>query len=160
MTAAKTAEGEAPRRHPPGAGFPVVGVDLHWDARLARSRQRLTGRHSGRVREIAGLRRVTTLSLADTKVTGAGLAELSAVEKLTTLCLDDARITDRALSNVTKLRFLENLDLRSTYIGDAGLAELGKLKNLKTLNLRYARASNDAIATFQRTHPDIRIVDD
>ena len=80
----------------------------------------------------ADLEKVTELTLANTKITDAGLKEVAKLQKLTRLILYHTRITDAGLKEVAKLQKLTTLSLAYTQITKAGVAELKKaLPNCK-----------------------------
>jgi Leucine-rich repeat (LRR) protein len=73
------------------------------------------------------------VSFAGTKVTDAGLKELPGLRNLTTLSLGDTKVTDEGLKNLAGLKDLSELDLSLTQTTDKGLKELAGLKNLAML---------------------------
>src|SRR5437667_186930 len=81
-----------------------------------------------------GLNALTTLLLAGTQVTDAGLKELarpdSGLKALTTLDLHLARVSDAGLKELARpdngLKALTTLYLPETKVTDAGIAELKK----------------------------------
>ncbi len=75
------------------------------------------------------------LSLGNTKVTDAGLKELKGLKNLTTLELMWTPVTDVGLKELKDLKNLESLSLSITQVTDAGMKELKDLKNLKSLFL-------------------------
>ncbi|MEC8989403.1 MAG: hypothetical protein VYB66_09150, partial [Verrucomicrobiota bacterium] len=75
------------------------------------------------------------------------------LEKLTTLSLAGTKITDAGLKDVAKLKQLTNLILMgnpSTEITDAGLKELAKLQQLKDLYLGYTKVTKAGEAELQK----------
>lgn len=60
---------------------------------------------------------------------------LKAFKKLHELSLADSRVTDAGLKEVARFEMLTKLDLTRTAIGDAGLQEIARLKNLTILTL-------------------------
>ena len=84
---------------------------------------------------LSSLNDLRFLSLAETRVSDAGLTHLKSLTKLQELHLDHSDITDEGLKLLTSLPNLEILDLKGTRITDAGLIEVGRLKKLKGLYL-------------------------
>lgn len=84
---------------------------------------------------LSSLNDLRFLSLAETRVSDAGLLHLQAMTKLQELHLDHSEITDEGLKSLTTLPSLEILDLKGTRITDAGLMEVGRLTQLKGLYL-------------------------
>jgi Leucine-rich repeat (LRR) protein len=87
------------------------------------------------LKELAGLKNLTSLNLAGLNVTGAGLKELADLKILTTLDLSGTQVTDAGLKGLAGLTSLQSLDLYKTKVTDAGLKELAGLKNLTSLKL-------------------------
>ena len=84
---------------------------------------------------LSSLNDLRFLSLAETRVSDAGLTHLQSLTKLQELHLDHSDITDDGLKLLTSLPNLEILDLKGTRITDAGLIEVGRLTQLKGLYL-------------------------
>ena len=105
-------------------GKPVIGVNLFG--------RKVT---DAGLKELAGLKNLTTLGLGDTEVTDAGLTELAALTNLTQLSLYGTGVTDAGLKQLAPLKNLTSLDLSGTGVTDAGLKELTVLKNLTSLGL-------------------------
>lgn len=82
------------------------------------------------------------LSLAETRVTDAGLQHLLSLKGLQELHLDHTAITDQGLAVVAALQSLQVLDLKDTPITDAGIACLTALTNLRGLYLTRTRISD------------------
>lgn len=75
------------------------------------------------------------LSLAETKVSNAGLVHLTRLKRLQELHLDNTGITNEGLSLLTGITSLQILDLKHTRINDEGLAKLKPLTGLRGLYL-------------------------
>ena len=84
---------------------------------------------------LSSLNDLRFLSLAETRVSDAGLTHLQSLTKLQELHLDHSDITDEGLKLLTTLPNLEILDLKGTCITDTGLIEVGRLTQLKGLYL-------------------------
>ena len=74
----------------------------------------------------AELARVTTLFLANTQITDAGLKDIAKMQQLISLGLEDTKITDAGLKDIAKLQNLTVLSLGNTKITDDDVAELRK----------------------------------
>jgi Leucine-rich repeat (LRR) protein len=117
---------------------------------------------------IARFTRLERLILAESDVTGAGLAalaslplthlDLSAADvgddaplshfpQLRSLRLRDTRISDLMLARqLVLMKNLEVLDLARTRISSAGISRLGELRRLRDLNLSYAELDDDGLS--------------
>ncbi len=84
---------------------------------------------------IGSLDNLRFLSLAETKISDAGLVHLKALKVLQELHLDNTSVTDNGLVRLASLQTLQILDLKGTKITDAGLAHLRPLQNLRGLYL-------------------------
>mgnify|MGYP001817641562 FL=1 len=84
---------------------------------------------------LSSLNDLRFLSLAETRVSDAGLTHLQSLTKLQELHLDHSDITDEGLKLLTTLPNLEILDLKGTRITDDGLIQVGRLTQLKGLYL-------------------------
>jgi CheY-like chemotaxis protein len=85
------------------------------------------------------------LSLADTRVTDAGLRHLTRLHALQELHLDDTEVTDEGLKTLANLPQLQILDLKRTKISDAGLVHLKPLQNLRGLYLTGTAIGDGAL---------------
>jgi hypothetical protein len=85
------------------------------------------------------------LSLADTRVTDAGLRHLTRLHALQELHLDDTEVTDEGLKTLANLPQLQILDLKRTKITDAGLVHLKPLQNLRGLYLTGTAIGDGAL---------------
>ena len=84
---------------------------------------------------IKDLDNLSKLSLANTQVTDAGLADLVECRDLLDLDLSDTQVTDAGLKEVAKLRQLQGLVLTNTNVTDNGLKALKPLTRLCRLSL-------------------------
>lgn len=105
------------------------------------------------------LNQLSSLTLASTKISNAGVEALPPLSRLTQLILDETAIDDDALDNLAA-RFpkLNNIWLVDTQIGDMGLRKLGELKNLRTLRLA-GTAITDAGLAHLATQTELRTLD-
>lgn len=69
---------------------------------------------------------LTTVRLAGTAISDAGLVEISKLPKLAELTLKDTPITDDGLTKLAACSQLKSLDVRSTQVSPAGIAQLRK----------------------------------
>ena len=100
-------------RTPPGR--PVIEVDLR-DSRAT----------DEGLKDLAGLKRLRTLVLWNTKVSDRGLKELAGLTELETLDLDETKVTDVGLQLLAEMPRLQRLDIRDTKSTVAGVADLRK----------------------------------
>ena len=78
------------------------------------------------LKEVAGLKRLLTLNLANTQVTDAGLKELAGLQRLATLNLANTQVTDAGIKELAAVKNLHRLDLTGTQVTEEGAAELRK----------------------------------
>jgi hypothetical protein len=173
-----------------GAPAEVPDLELRFEdlaeARLARlgelgdnhhldlSESEVSGEH---VEQIAAMKRLTSLSLAATRITDgdlarlcatldltrldldgtgvgpAGLAHVGRLARLRCLSLNDTRVDDTGLAHLRGLGDLEWLSLVGTAVGDRGIEVLAALDNLKYVSLVGTRASAGAVAALARALP-------
>ncbi len=79
--------------------------------------------------------KISSMDLAKTKVTDAGLKNLAAFKNLKELHLEGTGISDAGLDHLKNLTSLEYLNLYNTKVTDAGLPKLAALTQLKSLYL-------------------------
>jgi hypothetical protein len=118
------------------------------------------GLTDAKVKQIAAFKQLTSLGLANTTVTNAGLAELPSLERLETLNLHHCfNLTGRGLKELARCPRLQNLYLCGcTRLSDADIRELGGLKHLRQLDLRLCeRLSQKAIDDLQSKLPECKI---
>ncbi len=92
--------------------------------------------------ELAGMTELRQLSLARTKVTGAGLKHLTKLTKLEKLDLEGVRVSDGGLAALAPLTGVTDLNLRhptGNELTDAGLRHLKAMTGLRVLNLGGAK---------------------
>ena len=78
------------------------------------------------LKELAPLRRLTTVTLAGTQVSNAGLKELTGLPRLRSLDLSNTPVTDAGLKELTEVKNLHHLVLTDTQTTDAGVSDLQK----------------------------------
>jgi CheY-like chemotaxis protein len=101
---------------------------------------------------LSSLNDLRFLSLAETRVSDAGLTHLQSLTKLQELHLDHSDITDEGLQLLTTLPNLEILDLKGTRITDAGLIEVGRLTRLKGLYLTRTGITDAGLEHLRGLH--------
>jgi uncharacterized membrane protein len=99
-------------------------------------------------------RNVTSMDLAGTAVTDAGLKALTAMVNLRQLHLERTRVTDAGLPALAPLAKLEYLNLYGTGVTDAGLPALRPLTSLRRLYVWRTRVTPATAAAFARSHVD------
>lgn len=101
--------------------------------------------------------KVTSLDLARTKVTDAGLAKVAAMKNLTELHLENTAISDAGLDHVKGLAALEYINLYNTKVTDAGLPKLAGLAKLKSVYLWQSGVTKAGVAQLQAKLPNAQI---
>ena len=100
---------------------------------------------------------VIEVELASSRVTDAGLKELAGLKNLTTIELDFTLVTDAGLKELAGLKSLTTLELGYTKVTDAGLKELAGLKNLTTLKLSSTPVTGVGLKELQKALPKCKI---
>ena len=127
------------------------------DIRLLKlNRTLITDEGLDALREMPSLR---LIYLGETRLTNEALPQLAKMPqleaiKLTSLPIDDEGL--KAIADMPRLRFLA---LDGTAITDAGLPHLDFLPKLGYLDLQNTAVTSEAIAAFQKRHPQCFIKD-
>lgn len=93
-----------------------------------------------------GLPELRFLSLADTQVTDAGLAQVARLTHLQELHLDNTPVTDTGVAQLAPLTELRILDFKGTRVTDAGLAIVRRFPHLQALYLTRAPITDAGLA--------------
>jgi hypothetical protein len=101
--------------------------------------------------------KISSLDIARSKVTDAGLAKLAAMKNLTELHLENTAITDAGLDHLKGLASLEYLNLYNTKVTDAGLPKLAGLAKLKSLYLWQSGVTKAGVAALKAKLPKTHI---
>lgn len=95
---------------------------------------------------IAGLKELEDLSLAETKITDAGIHFLKHFPQLTQIDLELLpQLTDNALKGLVSLKKLRCLDLRESPFTDSALIHLQELKSLERLYLAQTKVAGSGL---------------
>lgn len=97
--------------------------------------------------------KITSVDLARTKITDAGLASLASMKNLTELHLENTGITDAGLDHLKVLASLEYLNLYNTKVTDAGIQKLAGLAKLKALYLWQTGVTKAGVAQLKAKLP-------
>jgi hypothetical protein len=142
------------RHHDPGIAGPAIGQLVAESRRLGipglsfASCPRVDDQVVG---ELTGLDHLRTLDLFNTPVGDAGLAALAQqLPALTSLNLAGTAVTDAGMVHVAKLGALEILHLGWTDVGDRGVAALAALPAVKTIILHGTGVSDAGMAELAR----------
>ena len=101
--------------------------------------------------------KITSLDLARTKVTDAGLAKVAAMKNLAELHLENTAISDAGLDHVKGLASLEYINLYNTKVTDAGLQKLAGLAKLKSVYLWQSGVTKAGVAQLKAKLPNAQI---
>ena len=93
--------------------------------------------------KLAQLKKLSSLNLWSTLITGETAATLAQLSNLKTLSLKETQISDAALAHLSGLTSLEDLSLHKTQITDEGVAHLHGLTNLKKLDPKLCGGISD-----------------
>ncbi len=127
------------------------------DVRLLKlNRTRITNEGLEPLREMPSLR---LLYLGDTDLTNDALPHLARMPQLEAIKLTALPINDEGLKTLDAMPQLRFLALDGTAITDAGLRHLDLLPKLAYLDLQNTAVSSEAIAAFQKRHPQCFIKD-
>jgi hypothetical protein len=83
------------------------------------------------------------------------LAPIRHLTGLKFLSIANTRMTDAGLTGLEGLHSLQGLDLSSTRVTDAGLEHLRGLKKLRSLRIRNTKVSNQAFVALQQVLPSL-----
>jgi hypothetical protein len=97
------------------------------------------------LKELAGLKKLSSLSLGATGVTDAGLKDLAGSKNLSSLSLHSTKVTDAGLKALAGLKDLSYLNLGGTHVMDEGLKHLAGLKNLSSLSLGDTKVTDTGL---------------
>ncbi|MDZ4403750.1 hypothetical protein [Prosthecobacter sp.] len=85
---------------------------------------------------LKGMKGLTSLELADVKgITGSGFVHLAGAKELLRLLLSHTAVDDAALAHLSGLTKLRDLALHQTAVTDAGIRHLALLKDLRVLEI-------------------------
>lgn len=99
---------------------------------------------------LARMKKLETLWLEETRITGSGLKHLAGLNSLVVLGLGGTAIGDEDIVHLSSLPGLTFLSLISTPITDAGVEHLVGLKTLKNLDVRSTRISEEGLARLKK----------
>ncbi|MES2594374.1 MAG: c-type cytochrome domain-containing protein [Verrucomicrobiota bacterium] len=101
--------------------------------------------------------KLTSLDLARTKVTDAGLAKVATMKNLTELHLENTAISDAGLEHLKGLASLEYLNLYNTKVTDKGLPTLAGLSKLKSIYFWQSGVTKAGVAQLKAKLPNTQI---
>lgn len=101
--------------------------------------------------------KLSSLDLARTKITDAGLAKVAAMKNLQELHLENTAISDAGLDHLKGLASLEYLNLYNTKVTDAGIAKLAGLGKLKALYVWQSGVTKAGVAALKTKLPQAHI---
>lgn len=101
--------------------------------------------------------KVTSLDLARTKITDAGLAKVATMKNLTELHLENTAISDAGLDHLKGLASLEYLNLYNTKVTDKGLPTLAGLSKLKSIYFWQSGVTKAGVAQLKAKLPNTQI---
>ncbi len=102
---------------------------------------------------------VTSLTLMGDRIDDSGLESLRLenISGLTTLALADTKVTSVGLQQLRELRSLECLIIKRTPVTDAGLEHLRGLTNLERLQLHDTQVTPEGARRLQEALPNCEI---
>jgi hypothetical protein len=92
---------------------------------------------------------LTSLNLANTKVTDAGMFYFKDCKNLTELRLERTQVGDAGLVHFQDCKALTHLTLAATNVSDVGLAHFKDCKNLTYLHVDWTQAGDVGLAQFK-----------
>jgi hypothetical protein len=96
---------------------------------------------------LKGLTKMRVLGLRNTKVDDAGLAHVAGMTKMWSLVLDGTRVTDRGLGHLAAMTELDKwLGLANTEVTDTGLKHLNGMTKLRHLHLDGTKVTAAGVA--------------
>ena len=101
--------------------------------------------------------KLSSVDLARTKVSDAGLKALAGMKNLAELHLENTGVTDAGLDAVAGLTSLEYLNLYGTKVTDAGVKKLSKLAKLKALYLWQTAVTKDGATALRKAMPQTHV---
>ena len=110
--------------------------------------------------QLADLRNLEILALANTRLRGPGLRHLFKPSKLRQLVLSKTDIDDSALEIVASMTSLESVWLDGTRITNAGLKHLEKLPKLRGLSCSNTEVTEIGLDDLLKSHPELSVTDD
>ncbi len=104
---------------------------------------------------LAALGGNTTMShvefeIGATGLTAAGFSQLAKMRKLTQLYVADVPIDDAMAAEIGKMEGLQHLNVRQSALTEAGVVSLGRLRNLTNLTLPAPPATPAALAALKK----------
>ena len=106
------------------------------------------------VAKLASLKKLRSLNLSGSVVTGGALKTLAALPNLQRLSLwNAAGINDESAAAFASLQRVTSLDVSNTGIGDRTLASLATLPHLNRLYISDTAVTTEAIAAFKQQRP-------
>src|SRR5690606_5127920 len=97
------------------------------------------------------------LDLSRSPVTDKGLEQISRLRRLKYLGLENCAVTDVGIAHLAALRQLQELRLTNTDVSDAALVHLEKLPKLKSLSLNSTRVSAEGVTRLAEALPNCQI---
>jgi hypothetical protein len=111
------------------------------------------------LKQLANLTKMKTLKLdAASNITDDGVKNLADLKQLTDLGLAQTKVTDAGLKYLTGLTELKSLSLSFDNITDAGLESLAGLKKLEMLGLPFTKVTPAGIKKLQAALPNCKII--
>jgi hypothetical protein len=101
--------------------------------------------------------KISSLDLARTKLSDAGLAKVARMKNLKELHLENTAISDAGLDHLKGLSGLEYLNLYNTKVTDAGLPKLAGLTQLKSLYLWQSGVTQAGVTALKAKLPQAHI---
>lgn len=103
---------------------------------------------------VSGLDELETLAITSTRLRASQQEPWARLTRLRLLSVANSAVNDAGLANLRRLTNLEDLDIEGTQVTDAAVANLERMTTLRKLNVRRTLVTPSGIARLQRALPN------
>lgn len=108
--------------------------------------------------KLATLKKLRSLDVSGSAITGNGVKTLAGFKELRRLSLWNVKgIDDAAMAPLSSLTNLTSVDLSNTPVGNQALRDLGRLAHLRRLYVSETNITADAVKAFKASHPNVMV---